>query len=233
MKRIALKLPKSSQVKKHIAIILVIFLIGASITVGIFRSNSKTPTEQTTEAFLQLYRLTGSGVGNGATFKRPDGFSELKEWKGPDQVLLYQTENNESQRLLGFIALSISNFTEPIPADGLKELNDIMTNSENSFHEDHIMQLEELITRNLGSTFDTTIDIPKKVTLTNIKNHVWGSEFSANYIATKTYAPIKGKVILAVGEKTYYYFMVGAVDYNWHANQEVWSRVINSLKIDQ
>lgn len=43
----------------------------------------------------------------------------------------------------------------------------------------------------------------------------------------------KGQVVMIVGKSTYYYFAVYNTNYNWDNNSAIWSKVFNSIRIDQ
>ena len=119
----------------------------------------------------------------------------------------------------------------------LKSLTAILTNPQSSSYQSVLSPIKQFVASKMGS-YVVSFNTPAALTTSNIASNAWSIGFTAKPVdaTNNPYQPnMQGEAVFAIGKKTYYYFFVSAVDYNWQnsANQQVFQQVINSLKIDQ
>ena len=87
----------------------------------------------------------------------------------------------------------------------------------------------DVIHNTLASTPDYRQKLKKYF---NIKDFAWQLNFYTLSDGNRS-TVLQGKVIFLAGEKSFYYFMLSTVGYNWAPNQAIWQQMVDSLKIDQ
>lgn len=236
---LVIKLPKKAAFVGLILIILA--LAGGSFYWQKYYSPQKSNQPQQiykySYAKLSSYTLTGSAAGRGITFSKPVEFGGPTDTKLKGaSITLSQSSNKNNQPIttgkLGAASVAANTSTGAYA----KSLNGIITNPQSSSYQNVLSPIKQFVAAGVGFNYEATFDTPVVLTTSNLSANSWSIDFTAKPINpdANPYLPnLQGKAVFAIGKKTYYYFFIAAVDYNWQANQSVFAQVINSLKIDQ
>ena len=223
-----------------LVILLAVALVGGGIAYHIHYQNShrtKSVPEYYAYTYSKLspYKLTGGQAGSGVSFNRPT------ELGGPSSITIkgktatasqIMTQNNQPFTVAQFTVAVVPSSTS---AGFTKSLGGVVTNSQNPSFNTVLTPIKQFVTTHIGGAYIVTFSTPTTLQTSNLSSNAWSINFTAKPVdSTMVLLPnLQGEEIFAVGQKTYYYFFIDAVDYNWQANQSVFQQVINSLKIDQ
>jgi hypothetical protein len=94
--------------------------------------------------------------------------------------------------------------------------------------------LESFTPQNL----DIDLGNPTPLKTANITNNAWELDFTGKASKKnqdyKAGEPVvQGNLIVAFGDRAYYYVIIQSIEYNWERNQATWQKMLDSLKIDQ
>jgi hypothetical protein len=207
----------------------------------------KGPYEYKYES-LAAYKLAGRLDNTGVEVLKP---AEFKKIGPPNPITAISTKadfahvlknSDQVPKVVGGMTLvsfdsinPAANYTKYFK-DAKKGPTDIFSSNINAFVNDELGYL-------FGPNF--TAPTPKAKVLaavplatSNLKSGTgWQMDLSATISQQnsqdKTFNNVKGKLIMAFGQKNYYYFLIVTTEENWKSNQAFWQKVINSIKIDQ
>ena len=114
----------------------------------------------------------------------------------------------------------------------LNYLNDVLKNSSHKDFQAVTASLKEFIRQSTDDRSDIDLQSASVFINSGIKKNAWKLNFAVNSNAKNTW-PIKGSVILAASNKTFYYILVGSMESNWQSNEKTWQQILDSIKIDQ
>lgn len=234
-----IKLPKNAAFVGLIIIILA--LVGGGFYWQKYYSPHKVAQPQQiykySYAKLSSYALTGSAAGRGIAFSKPVEFGGSTDIKSKGtSITLTQADTKNNQPIVTGRLGAASVAANGVTSAYTKSLATIITNPQNSSYKNILSPIKQFVAAGVGSNYETTFDTPVVLTTSNLAANSWSIDFTAKPISpdANPYLPdFQGKAVFAIGKKTYYYYFIAAVDYNWQANQSVFAQVINSLKIDQ
>lgn len=219
-----------------------IAIIIVAVVVGLYYFNNRSSTDegQSVKYSSQLedYKLDSLYKDKpvGISFKKP---AELKQKNhsvslGRSQAFFSQSQTTEehSQDKLAYLGASSIQSSNAANDSYLKFLGGAILNPSSKEYLAVVSPIKEFIRHSTDNRVIVELTSAKNFKNTSISKNAWILDFKATTTDNGVW-PIKGKVILAAGNRTFYYFMVGASESNWQANQKVWQQVIDSLKIDQ
>jgi hypothetical protein len=200
-------------------------------------TNDKKPYPYTYDK-TDNYLLSGPAVGSGIKFVKPVEFTQpTTDRPSSDQAALVHTiSRNDTVMTLGSIAVA-SVATQATPSnDYLKILDEAIMDPKNKNHGTMTTPIKSFVTDRMDPRYEVALGTARRLSNANLKSNAWLIDFVAtDKNKDEKVKPTKftGQTGLLVGKKSYYYFLLGAVDYNWSANSQMWSQVRNSIQIDQ
>jgi hypothetical protein len=179
---------------------------------------------------LENYKLTNGS--SSISFDKPTQFEVYGSPKaGDSQVLLIQMSSNHTVPDVGRIAAATVKF----PADPLflKSFGDSLTGTDKAGYDIATKNFRDFINGRLPGRYSlSSFNGFQPFSNPGIAANAWQSGFSAT--SNKSGLPkISGEFITAFGKQVEYYFMAENVQADWSANQALWQKVTDSLKIDQ
>lgn len=217
-----------------------VFIVLAAIAGTFFLSRWLTGSQPYHYKYTNLdsYTLPGSAAGSGMVFSKPKEFSEVDKLPATGDFMdfVHNITKNNKIVTLGYESASSVHVNSSPDAAYVKGLNDSLLDPNNVSHAHVIEPISNFLTSRINTRYTITLGRVSLLATTNIKSKAWEIDFNGVDKTPKTNTRptrLTGKAILAVGQSTYYYFMVGSLDYNWQSNQKIWQQVIDSLKIDQ
>lgn len=225
--------------RQFYTILAIIMVVAAAIGGGIYYRDHKTSNQTQTYKYskgLESYTLDSVYKGAGMSFKKP---SELKQKNrsvsvGRSQAFFSQSQTTEerSQNKLAYLGASSVQSSNAASDSYLKFLGGVLLNSSSNDYLAIVSPIQEFIRHSTDNRVVVELTSAKDFRSAHINKNAWVLDFKATTTDNGIW-PINGKVILEAGNRTFYYFMVGATDSNWQSNQKVWQQTLDSLKIDQ
>lgn len=224
-----------------------VFLAAVIIILGLYFYGShqtqnmpKNAVQDYTYTYQKLapYKLTGLQAGRGAQFDIPIEFNAagISAPKTQQAQLGQYPLKDQRAATIAQIAVAATPAKAQITKTYLDNFAKTITNSKSKGYTAHADTLKQFILQRMATGYSISLAKTNSLSTPYLKNNAWSASFSAVSKTgqnTATLPNFSGQVILAIGKDTFYYFMVGAVDYNWRGNQAVWQQIIDSLKIDQ
>lgn len=198
---------------------------------------NKTPTDssESQKLYTQLeeYSLVASDKA-GMSFKKPTEFSKSSEVKEAESSTASFTHVKDGGGI-GFLTASSLNSKLASDKEYLAGINRIMNVREGEEFQKFIAPLYTFVENSTSPKLDVKISSPAPFKNGNIRNNAWQFEVSTQNKPTEKdkVTPVKGTLVLAIGEKAFYYFGFYAVDYNWPSTEDGWVEILESIKINQ
>lgn len=224
-------------------IVIVLVLIGA----GIYASQKNESISVNNKDYSFTYdkttnlKLPGTGDDRGMSFDKPDEIKYVITVPDPLSKASYvQLESNiEVARLLALIKdvsyIPPSDTTPGGPgpdyADFLRQ--DLSKDPQSVEYQRATKSIEVFAKSGFASLIKTTLGNAQPFTNSTIKKDAWQFDVTTTGNPANGTPAQEGKVIIAIGKYTYYYFLVTATTENWSDNSSIFNKVFNSLKIDQ
>ena len=222
--------------------IVIILLVGAGLSYYLHTKNHQTQ-------YLYSYKnsqlisgkISGEGVSNGVSFKRPPEFAILEPTKSLTIANFAQDINRNGKDItIGGEAVVSS----PAPSGYGLLINSYFRQAPTSSNFQQVTEpIKDFILSESAYIFffndknrhlTLTLDQPGQILL---QQPVWLFGFtvidSNLQGSTNSVSTIKGQVLVTVGKTNLYYLMVGTADYNWLPNISTWGTILRSIKIDQ
>lgn len=216
----ALNMPKRNMLKV-VLLILMIFLAAGGGTYYLQQHRSSNNTQSVSETYryssTKTTKFAGPAADSGLIFDLPKEFAasptSTHDKKAAEHNSYRHTlEKNKSQRVLSFAYVSsIISSSPPKASAGL-----VKTSLQSRF-----------------PNLQISVSHPQTFQNQNIKTKAWEFGFTAFNTKDNASSAINGEFVYIIGAKSYYYFMIAAIQANWQANQQTWHGVLDSLKIDQ
>lgn len=188
---------------------------------------------------LNDYKLDSQLKGTAFSLKKPIEVNVIEnrsEQGGSVSWLAHTDKKKGEEYSLTYITVASNQSVLAATPTYLEYLNkSLMSNSGKDY--DSVMKSVTSFTRaSIISDYKYELSDTKHFTSPNISKNAWQFDLkvtSPEKDGKKKYNDLKGKVILAAGKKTFYYFLVTSLDYNWEPNTKTWQQIYDSLKIDQ
>ena len=188
---------------------------------------------------LSTYTLAGATAGPGASFDKPAEFkisTTPPSSKGyTEQVLLIQPASSKEQPDIGRIAMAVATSDPDSINTALANFSLAVApqNPQDATYQALILPVQDFVNQRLPKGYGVTVlATPRAITTPRISSGAWIIGFTA-VGPSKSTPPVVGEITLIYGKKAIYYFMVENISSVWSANQSIWTKVINSLKIDR
>lgn len=182
---------------------------------------------------LSSYNLPGKQAKTGAVFDKP---AELS-WTGPKGVLSKAdfvhnlNKDSASQEVAAITVTSVQDSkAAAVYLKPITKFPDMFSKQADFFVKDELRHL--YYQKFPSSDLSYKLNKPVVLTTSNLKSNAVVYDFTATH-KNATPKHLKGKLVIALGSRNYYYLLLSSVDYNWKSNQDTWQKVINSLQIDQ
>lgn len=184
-------------------------------------------------AQLEEYKMAASEKA-GMSFKKPIEFaknSEIRETESSTSSFTHVKDGGG----IGFLTASSLNSKLASDKEYLAGINRVMNAREGEEFQKFIAPLYTFVQNSTSAKFDVKIGSPAPFKNDNIRDNAWQFEITTQNKATEKdkITPVKGTLVLALGEKAFYYFGFYTVDYNWPATEDAWVEILESLKINQ
>lgn len=184
---------------------------------------------------LEAYTLDSWQPETAINFKKPPEFKKARESIQPGYSsvsLVDYSEASQTKTGLGYINADVIHNTLASTPDYRQKLKKYLNEPNSQEYQQFSEPLRQYITDSLpGHPKAVTAEIAP-FTNSNIKDFAWQLNFYTLSDGNRS-TVLQGKVIFLAGEKSFYYFMLSTVGYNWAPNQAIWQQMVDSLKIDQ
>ena len=183
---------------------------------------------------LTGYSIAGAAAGKGASFKLPPEFVTFDKrkvnTKDPSVRGFLEFYKSNKPLIAGAYVSSVPYINNQAPpAAYLKTFNDAVKTPSGQFYKAQVQQAIRFIRfRYVG--YSATVSKASAFTNDNIKSSAWSFDYT---ITSKGQPTMQGRLVTAYGKNANYNFLVTAVTYNWTGNQDTWTQVFGSLKVDQ
>ncbi|MGH7157397.1 MAG: hypothetical protein ACREGG_04800 [Candidatus Saccharimonadales bacterium] len=174
------------------------------------------------------YNLSGQQAGSGMNFDRPGHDSDVLYSK-TGQVEL---ADNSSSKINSLIFAAIDSTSKPpYTTAQLKSLATIFSSVQNSLYLQYSQPIGEFVSTRLPTGTSATYTPFATFADPNIKANAWQTSFTTS--GSKSPTPqLKGKLIYAITDHGYYYFMFYTSAAKWVGSQTTWNHVLNSLRVE-
>lgn len=219
--------------RKLYSLIAVLILI--PIAFGLYLILNNGPGKNYGYKAFDSYKLSSYLNGAAISLDKPTeiGQKTRNVAIGHAQAYLAQDDpGQDAQNKLAYIGLSSNQSALAASDSYLSSLNEVYADKN---HQDYQKLTDALKTFVMQSTDGrSTIELkdPRKFTNKNITGKAWAFKFHGSS-SDKKIRDVEGTAVLVVGDRTFYYLAVGAPKNNWQGNQDVWDKILGSLKIDQ
>lgn len=219
---------------------LVAVATGSAFYVWVYNEHKKTTVNSTySYSSYDIYSLSGNGKGTGMSFSKPTNFTKQQsQYVTAMSASLTQQANVAAfgaPIIVGSIDANIAVPTVRIDKAYLSGLNKLFASGLSSQRYTSFRTgIINWLANNVVPGTVITLGNPSAFTDSGIKSNAW----LFNYSATGKYPDgsprnYNGALVFAVGKQNYYYLSVVSTANNWNANTSVWSKVFDSLKINQ
>ena len=170
-------------------------------------------------------------------FQKPTEFTQSYqsvELSRSDVLLAHKSSKGDATGTLGYISANIINSSLAANAAYKKELTKQMDNHTGVIYDNFLDSYKQSLAASVPNNYSIEMNSPSSLQTQNIKSSAWVYDFTASSTDSRVnnYS-IDGKFVVAAGQKTFYYFTLASVNYNWNRNQSIWDEVLDSIKIDQ
>lgn len=230
-------------IRSAVALIVILLVVAVGIVVmrqGGSSTNQKSVSQNLiSPAVSNVYHYQAMDSfmlgtkGDMVTFDKPSEFKPLGQVPAKTvQALLVHLPSTRILPDYGRIAIAVTSYGPKSQFDDqLTQLND----PKSSGYQRMTEVFKGFINPRLPITYSVSeLGVFKPLTNSNINSNSWEAGFTAD--STNQRLPkLQGEFLVAVGDQSQsvYYFMVENVARTWQANQPVWQKVIDSLRIDQ
>ncbi len=190
---------------------------------------------------FSLFRLGGNTSGTGISFEKP------KEFEQTSNTINLKTEAQfgdsasvsikDGIKLVNLASTSAVPSENPINREYISSLATLLNNHNSDDYKKYTTPLFDFVKRRSLESTVIKFDNAQQLSLPNLKSKdgtkvAWDFKFSGTDKKHPGYK-IKGDFIVITTSKGFYYFFLMSKDSTWDANQEAWTKVINSIKVDQ
>jgi hypothetical protein len=229
--------PKDSRKKLFILVaVLLVLVVGALLVLTQKKSTVSTET----------YVLAGTTKGRGMSFDRYDIFSTPLTVKGlPTKVSFAQSQKNDKDKTSAEVArlsaiirdmsttASATTTGGPTPEYATTLRTNLVKNPSTPEYQLATKVIKGIAKSSFGGEIIVTLGPAKPYTNETIKKDAW--QFSVSTVGNSfdNVQPQKGTMVVAIGKKSYYHFIVTATDTYRAKNTNSLNKILSSLKIDQ
>jgi hypothetical protein len=188
-----------------------------------------------------VFRLAGTSAGTGISFQKP------KEFAQTSNTLNLKTEAQFSDsrkvpvkdgiKLVNLAATSAVSVNADIDKAYVSSLKATLKNPNNDDYKKYVAPSFDFVKQRSLKTTDLKFENAKLLVQPNLNNKqgtktAWLFKFSGTDKKHPGYL-LKGDYVFIVSPKGFYYFFVMARGPDWDANQDAWTKIIDSIKVDQ
>lgn len=201
--------------------------------------NEKKNTKPSVYQNYEDYKLFGLGVDRGVSFSKPVDFKDISGESPTWQAIFVHSVDKlgqDGQMSNGGLIVMATSPSQELRSEYLKVLKEKYIEPAQSSGDSEAFKasLEQLIKSKFANQGQFNLSAVKPFTNDFVKGNSYQYDVTAqNTSVSNKKLKLKGKLIYLIGEKTYYYFILFAPDYNWDANSSTWQKVVDSIKIDQ
>lgn len=211
---------------------------------------------------LDNFRLQGVKNGAGVSFSKPTAYGLIYQAADNSQASFRHSIVKAAQHAtIGGIDVASLNQNQAVSSAELNSINTSFSSPASSGYKSAVGPIQQFVSDRIGPLYNLKLTDASKFSSTFVRSGAWSWQFTATpkpvptpaAAASTPTAPFdtssatpppakpaspnlptfKGQIIFAVGNHTYYYFLMFNTDYNWDNNSSIWSQVTNSLKLDQ
>jgi len=176
------------------------------------------------------YKLAGLSAGKGISFKRPSKtVIDSTSTNLPNQVAFAQIANKHTQAYA--MAYSSAMDTSEYQQHLLKDTPKALADPSQVNYSIYSAIPKDFVASNTLSTAQIKYSVAKPFTNQFIHTNAWKFDFTITNPSNK--ATGQGVLVYALGQKTYYFFLIYADKDYWQTGQTVWNQLLTSVKIDQ
>jgi general stress protein CsbA len=150
--------------------------------------------------------------------------------------LAHKTKSNGKDSSFSYVTISSVQSALAGSKSYQKALNQIFSVGSGDAYDKATTSIVKFITDNSSSSYRLSLGKATPFSSSNISKNAWSFDFTSIYQNKRdknSLADLKGKVVFVLGKKSFYYVLIDSVTDNWNSNQEIWNKVVDSIKIDQ
>jgi hypothetical protein len=184
------------------------------------------------------YKLPGNHTNppSGLSFLQPKDFVVYGKPTNTDATFVQYSPGDKKYVISQITATSQAREGDKAASDYLKKVNDAFNKKGSDEYKAEKLNILYYLQNSL-SGYDLDLSDPVALKTANINKNAWVFNYAAKAkIESNGYKAgdkvHEGKLVLAIGEKSYYFFKLQSIESNWQA-YGIWDQIIDSLKIDQ
>lgn len=184
---------------------------------------------------LESVSLQGPQAKTGISFSKPVEFKQTSKIEKSDSVTASYVQLNDTGKSIGF--LTVSSLVSPLAHDADYKANmaNLLAQGSGANYDKFISTFYSFVKASTSSNFNVTLSKPVAFTNPNVKNDAW--QFDVKTLSgpndPNRLTPLQGKFIVLIGDKSFYYFGLYTLSYNWQSNDLIWAQVEKSIQINQ
>lgn len=183
-------------------------------------------------------KLPSDKAGSGITFDKPEETKTLGALakNASNAIFVHQLTVGSQSMIIAEISADSVNTGATIPDDQLKNLTANLSSTYATSYKTNAKVLQDYATQRIAPIYNFNFGSVTTLVTDNIKSNAWIMDFTTTVKEQKykTANPeLSGKVIMAAGKSSYYFFMIGMLPENRDLNPDIFYKIINSIKIDQ
>ncbi len=196
----------------------------------LYSKNYNVTYSQLEETFFN-----GAQADNGIKFLKPVEFNKTSEVRKSDSATRLYVQPNDSGKSIGFLAVSSAISPLAQDADYRANMANLLAQGSGSQYEQFISTFYSFIKDSTSPSFNVTLSKPVAFTNPYVHGDAWQFDVSAKSATNdqNKLTPLRGKFIVIIGHKAFYFFGLYTLNYNWQPNDSVWQQVEKSIQIDQ
>ncbi len=184
---------------------------------------------------LEQFKLPGSKASQGISFNKPVEFVPVYNLK-PTAIYAELADYYKASKAIFIGDINVASVdasaSPPTPAS-LQKLSFAITTPLVKNKAFAVAPIQNFVKARL-TQYNVVFSQMNYLVTTNLKANAWYGSFTATPKSDKqNFNPLQGYIVFGAGKNTYYYFYITANQSNWQANNTVWPKILNSLKIDQ
>lgn len=225
--------------KVTLLLAMAVFIASLLGAYGYLRVYSWRTSQQYHYSYSKLddFKLPSALENSAISFQKPVEFvrsSQVVRVGGSDLLLLHASAKTAAKGSMAYISASTIQSALAASQAYTVELNKQMTTHKGTVYDSFLKSFQQTVQAAVPANYSAVLSQPTPLSTPNLKANAWVYDLKAtNKDAKVNVFGLKGKFVFAAGQRTFYYFTLASIDYNWQPNQTVWQQVLDSIKIDQ
>jgi len=215
-------------------LVVLVLITAAGLAWWLIRDDNSTPYKYTYSKTGTI-KLDGAKIGAGTVVQKPVEF--LPVGNVNDQAKNYAQDIKVKGHIVSIGGLSISTtpLEKPLTVNTIDAINSGWQYQSDDVYQPIYQLIANFVKNNSAPRYNVSLTNPLAFSNPNIAKNAWQLDLklSDNQPAEGQTEQMVGKAIYVIGQKAIYYYVLAAVDYNWHANDSTWQQTLDSIKIDQ